>query len=490
MLKRYNSVICLVLSFLILFCYAACDNQGNHLKGSLNDLATATLQSFDISVTTIGVLDAARSHMVSSDIRGDASKIIFIIDDGTHVKKGDLLVKIDQTPFEDKVEELRVEVAALESGCKAKEQMLEWEKNQVEKNFSNAKYNQTLAKLEYKRLIEGDGPLQVSQYTSEVVKAKQEYEKYVAYYNELETLKKSGYSNPSELALALKHINEYKEKYESAQKTLASYKDHVYPSLKQAAMAKVKKTEADILQITNDGVVNIAKAGAILEEGKKTMDSKRAALKQAENELRKVEIRAPFDGIAILYETFREGEKRKPRIGDRVIRNQPILYLPDISSMIVRTNIREVDLHKVALTQKAVICVDAYPDVNLDGTVAFIGALATEVKSGGLGGKFFQCTININTPELRLRPGMTSRITIISDQVKDALSVPVSSVFLEDGNVFCYRFEHGMYERVAVRTGRQNMDYAEIVSGLKNGDKVSLVKPADFLHKNISEKGN
>lgn len=85
---------------------------------------------------------------------------------------------------------------------------------------------------------------------------------------------------------------------------------------------------------------------------------------------------------------------------------------------------------------------------------------------------------------------MTSRITIISDQVKDALSVPVSSVFLEDGNVFCYRFEHGMYERVAVRTGRQNMDYAEIVSGLKNGDKVSLVKPADFLHKNISEKGN
>ncbi len=455
------------------------------------EVAIAQPKSFDIQVATIGVLDAARAHMLSSDIRGDYSKIIFIINDGTHVKKGDLLVKIDQTPFEDRVEELTAEVAALESAYKAKEQMLEWEKNQVEKNLSNARYNQTLAKLEYKRLIEGDGPLQVNQYKTEVARAKEEVDKYVSYHHELEQLKDEGYSNPSELSTALKRKDEYKEKYETAQKALESYQDHVYPSLKQAALAKMKKTEADILQAANDGVINIAKATATLEEAKGALNSRRAALKQARNELKKVELRAPFDGIAILYETFRDGEKRKPRVGDRIIRNQPILYLPDISTMIVKTDIREVDLHKISLDQTAQVQVDAYPDARLQGKVGFIGALAAEVRGGGTGGKFFQCMVNILTRDLRLRPGMTSRVTILSGQVKDALCVPVSALFIEDGGCFCYRAERGGFERITVKTGRQNLDYVEIVSGLDPDDRVALTRPEPYsYHHAVTPEGS
>jgi len=197
--------------------------------------------------------------------------------------------------------------------------------------------------------------------------------------------------------------------------------------LKKAAQAKTEKTETDILQTKNGGVFKIAKAIADLQETKGRLISKKAALDQAKKELNQTLLTAPFDGIAILYETFRDGEKRKPRVGDRVLRNQPILYLPDITSMVVKTNIREVDLNKISLHQKAKIHVDAYPDTNLEGAVDFMGALASEVHGGGMGGKYFQLTVAVNTEDLRLRPGMTARVTIVASRIKDTLSVPVSA---------------------------------------------------------------
>ncbi len=57
-------------------------------------LITVTPESFDITVNTVGVLDAARSHMVSSTIRGDRGKIIYLIGDGTRVNKDDILARL------------------------------------------------------------------------------------------------------------------------------------------------------------------------------------------------------------------------------------------------------------------------------------------------------------------------------------------------------------------------------------------------------------
>ena len=55
-------------------------------------LAFAKPVSFNITVNTIGTLDAERSHIVSSTIKGDKGKIVHIIDEGTFVKKGDVLI--------------------------------------------------------------------------------------------------------------------------------------------------------------------------------------------------------------------------------------------------------------------------------------------------------------------------------------------------------------------------------------------------------------
>ena len=158
--------------------------------------------------------------------------------------------------------------------------------------------------------------------------------------------------------------------------------------------------------------------------------------------------------------------------------NQPILYLPDISQLIVRTKVREVDLHKMSVGQQASVLIDAYPALRFQAEVKFIGALASGSGSGSNGGKYFQVILDISGQDLRLRPGMTARVFIQAEKAENVLLLPVQAVFQDnDEKPFCYQLSSSsaIPRKVALRTGRENEMMVEILSGLQQGDRVSLV---------------
>ncbi len=434
--------------------------------------------NFDINVKTVGVLDAARTHMVSSTIRGDKGKIIFLVEDGSIVVKDDVLVRLDPTPFDTEVHRLGGEVRSLEAAVESAKQMLKWEKNQMDREIRTAEFNLKVAELELRRLVEGDGPLQLAQYKNDLDKNREEYNRYKAYISDLDKLQAQGFNNPTELALARQKVEEIGELYQTARQRYKSYKEHVLPTLVEAARAKVDKTEIEIQQVKKGTAFKVARAASTLTEVEGKLETAEASLKQALAELKKTTIRAPFGGIAILYETFRDGQKRKPRVGDRVWQNQPLLYLPDISTMIVKTQIREVALHKIAVDQICTVRVDAYPDTLFSGKVTSIGMLATERFERGIGERYFQLTITLTEEDRRLRPGMTARIAVDAGNAANILVVPVHAVFDDDSVTFCYLAEKdGIFRKKEIVTGRQNEDLVEIVSGLQEGDLVSLLRP-------------
>jgi HlyD family secretion protein len=441
-------------------------------------LAQVDRGDLDIQVQTVGVLDAARTHMVSSAVRGDKGKIIFLVEDGSVVAQDDVLVRLDPTPFETELHRFRGEVRSLAASVDSAKQMLEWEKNQTEREIQTSKYNLTVARLELRRLVEGEGPLQLAQYKSELDKAKDEFNRYQSYIVELGKLQDQGFANPTEMTQARQKVEQLDELYQTARQRYDSYKEHVLPTSIETARAKVDKSEMEIQQLEKGTAFKVARAAAVLAEVQGKLETAQASLEQALAELKKTTIRAPFGGIAILYETFRDGQKRKPRVGDRVWQNQPLLYLPDISTMIVKTQIREVDLHKVAMDQPCRIRVDAYPETLISGKVTLIGMLATERFDGGIGEKYFQLTVTLAGKNDRLRPGMTARITVNSENAADILFVPVHAVFDEGSGTFCYLLvKGGRFREKAVVVGRQNEDSVEIISGLDQGDRVSLLKP-------------
>ena len=149
----------------------------------------------------------------------------------------------------------------------------------------------------------------------------------------------------------------------------------------------------------------------------------------------------------------------------------------DLKKMIIKTKAREVDLHKIKLGQKGTIIVDAYPDAKLTGELTFIGSLATAGESQQSFEKYFQVLFKVNEEDNRLRPGMTCRISIQVEAVKNGIVVPLQAVFTDDQRSFCYvKQQQGGFEVRNVTTGRQNIEFVEITAGLAVDEQVSLIR--------------
>ncbi len=450
-----------------------------------NPLLTNVIRrDFTIDINLVGVLDAAQAHMIASELEGTHGTIIYLTEDGARVKKGDILVRFDQAPFEKDVAKYQAEVESYQAAIQAAKQVVAFEANQVQREIANAEYRHRVATLELKRLQEGDGPLKLSMLEQEKQKALIELNRYKSFLSDLNKLKKDGYDNPSEITTTKERVVVLREKLAAVSQRYISYKKHVFPALIEGAKAKQQNALLLHQQTKQGGKHKIAKANAALLQVKGILKSKQTSLDRARFELDKTVIQAPFDGIVIHYKTFRHGQNRKPREGDSVFMNQPILYLPDITKMVVNTKAREVDLHKIKLGQKGLITIDAYPDAALTGELTFIGALATQEESSKSHEKFFQVTFKVNEQDKRLRPGMTCRITVKAESLKNVISVPVQAVFFENQRFFCFvKLKGGSFQKRFITIGRQNEHFVEITDGLDIDERVSMSRPSQHTEK-------
>lgn len=468
-----------IFFFVVLVALIATLSGGLPIRNEVADLVVADVKkrNFSIDLNIIGVLDAAKSHMISSGIEGANGKIIYLIDDGKWVEKGTTLVRFDRALFEKEVIELESQVESYTAAVKAAEQVVAFEINQVKKEVVNAQYGESIAILERKRLEEGDGPLKLSALKEEQQKISTNLKRYQSFLLELEKFQEKGFENPSEVSSTKEKIAAYEGELASVNKRYTTYKNHVLPALIESAKAKVQNSAMMLQQTRQGGKYKVAKVNASLLQVKGILKTKESSLAKAKYKLLQTEIKAPFAGIVIHYETFRDGEKRKPREGDSVFMNQPILYLPDVSKMMIKTKAREVDLHKIKLGQQGSIIIDAYPDARLTGELTFIGSLATAADSPQSFEKYFQVLFKVNEEDNRLRPGMTCRISIRVETVNDAIVVPLQAVFTDDQSSFCYvKKKQGGYEVRKVTTGRQNIEFIELTAGLDVGEQVSLIR--------------
>jgi len=434
-------------------------------------------KSFAVLVEAVGELDAARSTVLFSQIRGDRGKIVSIIFDGTRVKKGDVLVGLDPTFFEEEVTRLTAKVREWEAVVLAHEQVLEWEKVQSERETKTLEFDLRAARLDLIKLEKGEGPLELYRLKGSAQKAKQDWKEKEGYLVELKTLEKRGYVNITEIAQVQNKVSDAKEAYEVARRQHESYRDYVLPSLIENAHAQVARAKMNLEQFKKGAGFKIGKNMAALRKAQQSLESTTSSLKIAQAELERTVIRAPIPGIAVLPEAFRGGKKRKPRIGDIVWQNQPLVYLPDVSEMVVKTQIREIDLYKVSIGKRVMVLVDAYPDLRLPGEVRSIGVLAESRTEFHTADKYFQVVVSVKEKDQRLRPGMTAQVEIECAKVENAISIPIHAVFNYEGRSYCYVDKQASYEKREVFIGGQSEDWAQFLEGLKEGERVALSQP-------------
>lgn len=437
-------------------------------------------QSFSVDVRAIGELEAAQSISISSQIRSDNGKIIYIIPDGTNVQKGDALVKLDPTPFEEKFENLKTKIKEQQGHVAALQKSLEWEISQAEKDRKTSVFEIEGAELEMNKILQGDGPLECARLKGSMNKALSKYEEFQCYCQDLEDLQQQGFLNPVEVRNAEKKLAEEKENFEAAKLQHESYVNHVYPMQVKKAEAAVKQAKMRQEETAKIRGHAIGKAMIEVNQAQQNLETIRHQCGEAEKELALSEIKANAPGMVVHREDFRSGQRRKPRIGDVLVRNQIILDLPDLTQMTVKSKVREIDLCHVEVGKKATIEVDAYPQLTFTGKISSIGVLALPDVGKPTDEKYFEIRIHIDKSDPRVRPGMTTRLAVHSAKVDNVVAVPIHAVHYEQNKSYCYISASPQhYEKKEVTTGLGSDEWIEIKSGLKEGELVCLCTPTE-----------
>ncbi len=285
----------------------------------------------------------------------------------------------------------------------------------------------------------------------------------------------------AEAQLATSIANEAK-----AQAALADAKRQRDRSAELAKQHFVAQSDADTAQANYDGAV------AALKGAQANVIQARASLDRARLDLQHSVIRAPVTGTVI---------SRNVDLGQAVASSftAPTLFTiaKDLSKMQVHASIDEADIGQIQVGQVAIFTVDAFRGEKFKAKVSQIRNAPQTVQNVVT----YDVVMDVDNPDLKLRPGMTANVRIVSANKHDVLLVPNMALRFkpplssgegkpgpgagagagaggwqkrdkEEGGASLYVPDGEGVKKVKVQNGLTDGSYTEIVSGLDEGQEV------------------
>lgn len=254
-----------------------------------------------------------------------------------------------------------------------------------------------------------------------------------------------------------------------------------------------ENAETDISTMDQNNPIDLAAAEASIQEKQNSLDSLKAgpdaldlrsselslqqkvnALNDARAKLVDYTVRAPFDGVIVAVNAKK---------GDAASSGTAIVTLITKQS-IAEVSLNEVDAAKVKVGQKATLTFDAVSDLSITGEVADMDSLGT-VSQGVV---TYNVKISFDTQDDRIKSGMSTSVSIITDAKSDVLVVPNAAVKSSAAGSYVELPDETVDETAAasssgvvlknplrqqlVQVGDANDSQTEITSGLNEGDLV------------------
>jgi HlyD family secretion protein len=238
-----------------------------------------------------------------------------------------------------------------------------------------------------------------------------------------------------------------------------------------------EQTEATYKQLLYEASLVIEQQAAQIRVQQLNLDQAAIELKRAENNVQRMTIKTPMDGIVVMQSIVRNGEFGQIREGDQVFAGQPFMQIVDPSSMVLNATVNQVDAEKLRLGMKSTIRLDAYPDIELPGTLIGIGALSkTSTFRASYVGEI-PILIKIERSDARVIPDLTGSSEIVLNTESNTLLAPREAVFDENGGSVVFLQGPEGWIRKPVELGLVNFTTVAIHSGVKKGDVIALQRP-------------
>jgi HlyD family secretion protein len=182
-------------------------------------------------------------------------------------------------------------------------------------------------------------------------------------------------------------------------------------------------------------------------------------------------IKAPSPGM-VVYKKDRRGNKIKTGSSINPF-ERVVATLPDLSTMLSKTYVSEIEIRKVVQGQEVLINIDAFPDKAFKGKVATVANIGEKLPNSD--SKVFEVNIRIDGFDPDLRPSMTTGNKIMIKTIKDVVYIPTECIHTgPDGIPFVYT-KHKT--RQVVIPGDANEKNIIIEQGLKPKQLVYVIQP-------------
>jgi multidrug efflux pump subunit AcrA (membrane-fusion protein) len=240
---------------------------------------------------------------------------------------------------------------------------------------------------------------------------------------------------------------------------------------------QVEQADAKYKQLVYEDSLVIESQRASIRVSELTKNQSAIELTRAENNVKRMEIHSPMDGIAVMASIVRNGEYGQVREGDQVNAGQPFLTIVDPRSMILNATCNQVDAERLRLGMKATVHLDAYPDVELPGALIGIGAMSkTSTFRAGYVGEI-PIRIRIEKMDSRVIPDLTGSAEVVLGSEKSTMLLPRAAVFEENGESFVFVQSPEGWIKKKIEPGTVSFTQVAIHSGLQKGDVVALQRP-------------
>jgi HlyD family secretion protein len=279
----------------------------------------------------------------------------------------------------------------------------------------------------------------------------------------------------------------------------------------------ISQADFETAQAGYDGAkANLESAKQDVKAAEYTVQSSEASLKEANENLTKTSIFAPIGGTV---------SKLNVELGERVVgtaqfSGTEMLRIANLNKMEVKVDVNENDIIRVKLGDTSQIEVDAYLNRKFKGIVSEIANSATttsasttdqvtsfEVKISILPESYKDLIPRDNPDYYPFRPGMSASLEIMTCTSKNILTVPIQSVTTRTDSIkpnrnvkhgkdtveilpskeIIFIYSNGMALSREVKTGIQDNNYIEILSGITLNDEI-IVSPYSIISKKLKDK--
>lgn len=469
---------------------AACDADSPESGGA----RYLRLQKRDVEIKLLeyGAVVAREVRSVNAPVSGE---VIWLAAEGTRLKRGQVVLKMDTEELVSRLEEERKAGMGLEEQLKTKQAVAK----AIVLNRKAATRNAAIdLEITRQRLAEARShptPREKKMAALNLKAARLRAESAAAEVKAFEGLVEDGFSSMARARAA--RLELVRARAELARATAAHRETMagVQPQTIRALEAAVKKSELSLAQAKFNAEADAVKASMDVTVARTRYDVHRKRLERVNSDIASAAAKTPIDGVVALIDVWKGGSDLSPvQVGETHRRGRELLKMADVSSLRLRVHVNERDIIGIRAGQAARARLVSDPSRVYGARVARIasfaddknrqlGSLAME-KSGLAGVNVVEVLLDLEVPAGAAPPrlGSSALVEIVISRLESVLTVPLEAVTWRDGRAFVTVKRDGGDRRVEISIRRGTSGEAVVESGLSAGDSV-LLPPGVFAKK-------